>query len=697
MKKLFSHTFYLLSLLICIGGLNSCGVQKQVQRADKKYQIGEYYEAADLYKKVYTKIKKDKKQLKGEVAFKQGECYRIINNPRAVNAYNNAIRNRYQEQDSTVYLRIAQVYQYQQKYKDALKYYELYLESDPASYVAQAGRYACMQMDSWLKETSRYKVKLASQFNQKRYSSFSPCFIGEDQDALMFTSNRVVQKKKDKKNSPVTGVPVNQIYTTRKDAEGKWVDIDLAEGLYEVANGEDETSSSEGDEAGVSKKKEGTAELGVCCFSADGRTMYFTYSKPINGQDLGAHIYTSSRASGTWAEPQEIKLFKDSSITCGHPSLNYTGDTLYFSSDAPGGFGGKDIWYSILDGSEWSVPMNMGPQINTAGDEMFPTIRRDGTLYFSSNGHPGYGGLDLFKAVPDSIILRDSIEEQGWQLFNMGHPFNSSGDDFGITFAGDSEDGFFSSNRGQKKGTDMIYSFTLPEMIVMVEGTVTDNMGEILSEVTIRVVGDDGTNAKLQARRDGTYRVKLNKDVRYVMLATGRGYLNQKQELQTNGLKDSHTYTQDFVLTTLSKPVKMDNVFYEFARWNITKESEQALDELVKLLNDNPNITIELSAHTDMVGNDQANKTLSEKRAQSCVNYLIQKGIDPERLTPVGYGKDRPVVADKALHDKYPFIPIEQVLDETFILTLTKEQQDICNQINRRTEFKVLKTTYKLY
>lgn len=695
MKNCLKNTIILLSLLMFISGLNSCGIQKQIQRADKKFAIGEYYEAGELYRQIYPKVKKGNKQLKGAVAFKQGECYRLINNTRAANAYNNALRNRYQEQDSIVYLRQAQVLHYQQKYKDALKYYELYLEFNPSSYVAQAGRYACIQMDSWLKETSRYKVKPASQFNQKRYSSFSPCFIGDDADALMFTSNRVVQKKKDKKNSPVTGVPVNQIYTTRKDAEGKWVDIDLAEGLYEVANGEE--SSSEAEDGEGSKKKEGTAELGVCCFSADGKTMYFTYSKPISGQDIGAHIYTSSRASGTWAEPQELKLFRDSTITYGHPSLNYTGDTLYFSSDAPGGYGGKDIWYSVLDGTDWSVPMNMGPQINTSGDEMFPTIRRDGTLYFSSNGHPGYGGLDLFKAVPDSVVLRDSIEEQGWQLFNMGHPFNSSGDDFGITFAGDSEDGFFSSNRGQKKGIDQIYSFTLPEMIVIVEGMVTDNMGEILSDVSIRVVGDDGTNAKLQARRDGTYRVKLNKDVHYVMLATGRGYLNQKQELQTMGLKDSYTYTQNFVLTTLSKPVKMDNVFYEFARWNITQESEQALDELVKLLNDNPNITIELSAHTDMIGNAQSNKTLSEKRAQSCVNYLIQKGINPERLTPVGYGKDHPVVADRALHDKYPFIPIEQVLDEAFILTLTKEQQDICNQINRRTEFKVLKTTYKLY
>ena len=697
MHKLSTHITLLLSLLILVGGLSSCGIQKQIKRADKKYAIGEYYEASLLYKKIYPRIKRKDRALKAEVAFKQGECYRIINHPRAVNAYKNAITYKYQLTDSIVYLRQAQVLHYQGKYSDALRGYEIYLEAHPNDYVAQAGRYACMQMASWQKEPTRYKIRLASDFNVKRYSNFSPCFVGDDADALMFTSNRVARKKKDNKNSPVTGVPVNQIYSTRKDAQGKWVDVELAEGLYEAANGEGDLDTEEGGEGGGSKKKSGTAELGVCCFSQDGHTMYFTYSKPINGMDIGAHIYTSSRASGTWAEPQEIKLFRDSTISCGHPSLNYAGDTLYFASDAPGGYGGKDIWYSVLDGNNWSVPINMGPQINTSGDEMFPTIRKDGTLYFSSNGHPGYGGLDIFKAVPDSMVMRDSIEEQGWQLFNMGIPFNSNGDDFGITFAGDSENGFFSSNRNQKKGQDMIYSFTLPEFIVMMEGTVYNNLGETLSEAGLRIVGDDGTNAKLQIRRDGTYKIRLQRDVNYVMLATSRGYLNQKQELKTFGLRDSYTYTQDFVLTTLSKPVKMENVFYEFAKWNITKESEAALDDLVKLLNDNPNITIELSAHTDLVGNAAANKILSEKRAESCVNYLIKKGIEADRLTPVGYGKERPVVADKALHNRYSFIPDGQELNEEYILALPHDQQEICNQINRRTEFKVLKTTYKLY
>ena len=424
--------------------------------------------------------------------------------------------------------------------------------------------------------------------------------------------------------------------------------------------------------------------------------MYFTYSKPVNGQDLGAKIFTSTRASGEWSEPQEVVLFKDSSISVGHPALCATEDTLYFVSDAPGGYGGKDIWFVEQNGSEWSMPVNMGPQINTCGEELYPTIRANGDLYFASTGHPGYGGLDLFKAQRDTTAV-DSLSGMGWAVYNMGAPFNTNNDDFGITFEGDTENGFFSSNRGQKKGYDQIYQFILPEMEFIVEGIVTDNNGDPISDASIRMVGNNGTNTRLQVRRDGTYKLKIQRDAKFVMLGTARGYLNEKQSLETFGLKDSKTYTINFTLTPVSKPVTMDNIFYEFGKWELSPASETGLAGLVKLLNDNPNITIELSAHTDYVGNDAANKELSAKRAQSVVNYLVAHGIERERLTPVGYGEEKPVVADAALHQKYAFIPVEQALTEEFILTLSPEQQETCNQINRRTEFKVLRTTYKLY
>ncbi|MCQ2347284.1 MAG: OmpA family protein [Paludibacteraceae bacterium] len=687
---------YIILLVLLCGALASCGIKSRIKYADKKYAIGEYYDAADIYKQVIGRINpKKERTLKAQVAFNQGECYRILNNTRATSAYKMAIRYHYP--DSIVYLHYAQALQYQGKYAEAQKNYAIYLQTYPYDYVAQAGQFACEKIEDWRQQASRYRISLAKEFNQKRSSSFAPSYIGSDADAIMFTSNRQTSsgKKNIKRPSPVTGVPHFQLFTTRKNAAGKWEEIDLPEGLYNDDQEATEENSDTTSTAGA--KKNGSTELGVSSFSADGRTMYFTYSSPINGQDQGTKVCVSSRASGEWGEPQEIKLFGDSSITVGHPSVNLTGDTLYFVSDAPGGYGGKDIYMAELDGSNWTNVQNLGPKINTSADEMFPCIHPDGSLYFSSNGHPGYGGLDLFRAERDTMQSALDTVPVRWLLYNLGAPFNSHGDDFGITFAGNSQNGFFSSNRGQKKGYDEIYSFYLPAMEFLVEGLVTDNNGEKIADASIRLVGDDGTNSKIQVRRDGTYTIQLNRDVRYAMLVTARGYLNEKQLFSTGGLNDSKTYTQNFSLSPVSKPVTMDNVFYEFGKWNLTPASEESLQGLVKLLNDNPNITIELSAHTDMVGDSLSNLTLSGKRAESVVKYLVEHGIEPERLTPVGYGKNKPVVADKALHDKHTFIPIEQALTPEFVLTLPKEQQEICNQINRRTEFKVLKTTYKLY
>ena len=669
--------------------LSGCSIQQRIKRADKKFAIGEYYTAADLYKQCYSHLstKKDR-ALKGYVAYQQGECYRLINNPRAVNAYQSALRCKYHLQDSTIFLHCGLALQYQGKYKDAAKSYALYLESHPDNYVAQAGKYACEHIDAWRKESSRYKTEEAKPFNQKRTSNFAPMFIGDQTDALMFTSNRQEKQgsgtKKLKRPSNVTGQQLFQLYQTRKNAAGEWEEISLAEGLYDSPETEQNDSAL---------KQAGTAEMGACCFTRDGRTMYFTYSKPINGKDLGAKIYKSERASGEWGEPQEVRLFKDNTITVGHPAISPSGDTLYFASDAPGGQGGKDIWFAEHDGDEWVNAQPLGKGINTAADEMFPYVHDDGTLYFSSNGHPGYGGLDIYKANRDTTI-KDSVV---WELYNMGPVFNGIGDDFGITFAGNTQDGFFSSNKGDKKGFDKIYRFWLPEMEFIVEGTVKDELDNIISDAKLRLVGSDGTNSRVNARRDGTYKIKLHKDVKYVMLATARGFLNLKEQLNTLNLKDSKSYNVDFILNPISRPVTMENIFYEFDKWDITKASEEELNRLVKLLNENPNITIELSAHTDMKGTDEYNNELSQKRAQSCCDYLVKQGIERERLTPVGYGKTMPMVGTKQLHDKYPWIPLEQRLDEAFISTLTADKQEICNQINRRTEFKVLRTTYKLY
>ena len=351
--------------------------------------------------------------------------------------------------------------------------------------------------------------------------------------------------------------------------------------------------------------------------------------------------------------------------------------------------GGKDIWKATLTNGECKFIEDLGPEINTSGDEMFPSVRADGTLFFASNGLPGYGGLDLFKATPK--------KDGGWIVENMGAPINSPGDDFGITFSGTEEKGFFSSNRSETKGNDAVWSFVLPELAYGVEGKVVDEKGNPLPDAVIRLVSNTGVNVRVQTKKDGTYRIKLDKDMDCIMLAASRGYLNQKNKVTTQGLKDSKIFTVNFQLSAISKPVAIENIFYEFGKWDLTPASENGLQVLLKILKDNPNITIEISANTDYVGNNESNKLLSQKRAKSVVDYLISSGIPSDRLSSVGNGEEKPVVVDAQLAKKYPFLKENDVLTEIFVTKLTPDQQEIVNQINRRSEFRVVKTTYKLY
>ena len=644
--------------------LESCSIGARIKKADTRFEIGEYFAAADLYKGIYSNLTTKEKSLKGKIAFRQAECYRLTNQGRAEQAYLNAIRNNYA--DSTIYLHYAMVLHQNGKYAEAVKYYDLFLKKDSTNLVAKNGILACRNVADLTKVQNHYIVKRSIEFNQRRTSNFSPAFMGSNTDMLAFTSTRPADKKTVQKNSAITGLPNNDIFVTRKNVVGKWEKPEIIEGEINTINDE-----------------------GICSFSDDGRIMYFTRSPYVADGARGTEILMSNKAGGTWSKPQKIKVFNDSTVSVAHPAISPDGQTLYFVSDFKKGLGGKDIWKATLSNGECKYIENLGPDINTSGDEMFPTVKADGTLYFSSNGRGGLGGLDIYKATPK--------KEGGWTVENLGAPVNSSSDDFGMTFEGKKEKGYFSSNRNEIKGIDAIWSFEIPELAYSIEGKVTDEKGTEISEATVRMVSNNGVNARIQTKKDGTYRIKLDKDMDCVMLASARGYLNQKNSISTQGLTDSKIFKIDFKLSSISKPVQIENIFYEFAKWDLTPASEAGLQVLVKLLNDNPNITIEISANTDYIGTAESNKILSEKRAKSVVDYLISKGIATDRLTSVGFGKEKSVVVDASLAKKYPFLKENDTLNEEFILKLTPEQQEIANQINRRTEFRVVKTTYKLY
>ena len=321
---------------------------------------------------------------------------------------------------------------------------------------------------------------------------------------------------------------------------------------------------------------------------------------------------------------------------------------------------------------------------------MFPTFRPNGDLYFSSNGHQGLGGLDICIAKLDKSGKKIVIE-------HPGYPLNSQGDDFGMTFEGAHNRGFFSSNRGDGRGWDHIYSFEKPEIIQTVTGWVYEMESYELPAAQVYIVGNDGTNKKVSVKGDGSFTEVVEPGVDYVMLATCKGFLNHKEEISIKPTEVSEDHVLQFPLASIQVPVLIDNIFYDFDKYSLRKESETALDELVKLLEQNPNVTIELSAHCDYKGSDAYNKKLSQRRAETVVRYLIEKGIKADRLTPVGYGKQKPKTIRKKLTEKYNWLKEGDVLTEDFIKKLDKEKQEICNQLNRRTEFIVLRTTYGMF
>lgn len=653
-------TIYILSLLV-ISSLYSCKSAK-LSDAEEKQRIGEYFEAAAIYRKVYTKTPPKKRDLRGYIAYRMAECNRLINNTgKATSAYMNAIR--YDYPDSTVYLRMAQMQHKTGRYADAIKNYDIYMENDPGNLLAINGIQGCELAPGWRKSPTRYEVRRMDKFNSRR-GEFSPMLAGDKYDQLYFASSR--SKDKDAKVSAITGQNNNNLFLVKQDEKGAWLaPVEL----------EDEVNT-EFDE-------------GTPSFSPDGNTMYYTYCAQDPEGPRTAEIYISTRSSAKWGKGTRATIVKDSVTALGHPSISPDGKYLYFVSDAVGGFGGKDIFRARVAGNDFGPMENLGEDINTPGDELFPYVRDSVTLYFASNGHPGMGGLDIFKATQDSTGK--------WNVENLGAPINSMGDDFGITFAGKEERGFFSSNRNDARGYDHIYSFELPIITVFIEGIVNDVDEYPIEDATVRIVGKDGLNVKVPVKKDGTYRVELERDIRYVMMASARGYLNQNYELHTGPEEKNETYIVDFFLSPISKPVVIENIFYDFDKATLRPDSKKALDEMIKMLNDNPNVTIELGAHTDRKGTDEYNERLAQRRAQSVVDYLIAGGIETARLEAKGYGESVPKTINKKMAKQFDFLNEGDVLTEEFILALPPEQQEIADQINRRTEFKVLRTNYNLF
>ncbi len=638
----------------------SFGQNKKLNNAEAAYQAGEYDVAVDLFKDVYQELTDD--EIKKEILFKISECYRITNRSRNAELwYRKAIRKEYS--DPIVYYYYAEALRMNEEFDEALEQYQKYHELVPDDPKGEKGITSCNLAKKWRENPTNYQVEEMKFFNS-RESDFSPVFASEDYNTVYFTSNR--DEATGEEIHGATGYDFSDIFVSAKNRRGRWSDP-------EPINGEVNTLFEEG----------------VCSVNGDYNALYFTRCQKEKKKKYGCQIYVAQKQGDSWEEPKPLKL-ADDSLVVAHPALSADGTSLYFVSDMPGGYGGKDIWMALKSTSgDFVDPVNLGGDINTDRDEMFPFVHSDGSLYFSSNGHIGLGGLDIYKA---------ERQGSGWKVTNMRYPVNSTSDDFGIVFESEVERGYFSSNRDGLHGTDDIYSFYLPPLKFRITGgSLLDKKSEApVGDARVQLIGSDGSNIETESRDDGSFTFMLRPNTDYVIISSKEGYLKGKDKLTTKGLNESKEFSSKIFMSPIDKPIDLPNIFYDLESAELRPESKDALNRLIEILDDNPKITIELSAHTDITGTREYNYNLSQERAQSVVDYLIEHDVDPERLTAKGYGPDKPKVIDMNMARQYDFLEEGDELTPEFIENFEDEEKiQQAHQINRRTEFRVLSTDYE--
>lgn len=649
-----------------IAGLFSINANAQTDHlavANLAYEAQEYYKAITLLKKAYSK-EKDKAN-KAEIIYKTAECYRYVNDMKQAETwYRKALKLKYPEDKIQLYY--AEALKANGKFEDAIVEYEKYAELVPSDPRGKNGAEACALAQKWIDNPSRYVVENEVQLNGK-YMDFAASYASANHKEVYFTSSRNGASGSD--IDGWTGQGFTDVFEATIDNKGKW---SKPKPLPATIN---------------SVYNEGAAVM-----NADFTEMIFTRCGVKKKEKMGCELYHSKKEGSNWSEPELLPFFvkaegdDSTQVTIGHPALSADGKTLVFASDAEGGKGGRDLWKSKYDDEKkrWGAPVAL-EGVNTPGDEMYPFIHNDGTLYFASNGHIGMGGLDIFMAEAQGDVWGN--------VTNMRYPINSSGDDFAIIFEKEQEKGFFTSNREDGKGSDDIYSFLLPALKFTLSGTVTDfKTKNPVAEATVSIVGTDGSSLETTTDASGKYSFDLSPATSYVITAGKKDYyLNKTGKTTTVGFEEDKDLIHDFELDPINRVIDLPNIFYDLGKWDLRPESKVALDGLVETLNDNPTIVVELGSHTDTRASDSYNLSLSQKRAQSVVDYLIENDIAEERLVAKGYGETTPKVLDVAVGD----FAAGSVINDAFIAKLaTEELKEEAHQLNRRTEFKVLRNDY---
>jgi peptidoglycan-associated lipoprotein len=640
-----------------------------IRTADEAFEDERYSVAVEKYQKAYTKVKKNPGE-RDRISFQMAECYRKMGDiKRADIQYKRLIKNGYDSKEPIILLHYANAQKADGNLDEAKEYYELYEKKMPDDPRGKNGIEACDSISKWREFESKYEIAEVKGLNS-RESDFAPAYSSESYNSLIFTSTRegAIGKNIDE----WTNQGFSCLFQSRQDVKGEWSAPVLVD---------------EQEEGGVNTE----ANEGAPMMNSDFTTLYFTRCPNDEGTKNGCQIYTSRRTGRIWSTPDLVPLSLDSTEAVGHPTLSSDEMVIYFSSNRPGGFGGHDIWVSFRETASgpFGRPYNLGPIVNTPGDEMFPFLRTDTLLYFASDGHPGLGGLDIFYTVPDTSRM--------WSKpVNMGIPINSEADDFAIIFQPEGEQGYFSSDRSGRKSREDIYSFIIPPVAFTLAGKVTDDRTlQVIPGARVDIVGSDGISMTARTADNGVYmfgKTQIMPNTTYEITVSKDNYFNSSGRVTTVGYEKSKDLTRDFVLVPIpEEPVVLPEILYDLAKWDLKPQYQDSLQGLITTLDENPTLIIELASHTDARDTYERNDVLSQRRAQSVVDYLIERGIDPDRLVAKGYGERVPRVLVKDINRDGFLFKQGTILTETYIDSLSSTpEKEAAHQLNRRTEFRVL-------
>jgi peptidoglycan-associated lipoprotein len=629
-----------------------------MKEGDMAYSAQEYFTAIDWYKKAYIKEKKAEK--KAKILFRTAESYRHIDElNEAITYYTKAIAAKYPDPISNFW--IGDIKKEQKLYNEAITAFENYKKEVPSDKRAEDEIKSCELAQKWVDNPTRHKLENMGMINTKE-QDYNPAFADKKNTTLYFTSTR--EGSTGAKADGTTGDLHSDIFETKLGKDGKWsTPTPLAEPIN--------TPDNEGN-AVVDRK---------------GTFLIFSRCGEMKKKQLKCQLYVSKKQGPSWAAP-ELLPFDIDSFQFNQPALSPDGNTLYFASNMTGGKGRYDIWKSDFDkkGKNWGTPVNLGASVNTVGNEGYPYMHPDGkTLYFSSDAMLGLGGLDIYKITADKSGAFTGTAE------NLKYPMNSPHDDFGIIYDGTKDRGYLSSRREGGKGDDDIWSFYLPPLVFNASGVVTNAEDKtIVPNCPIIIKGSDGTLAQITSDKDGAYTIPLkpqvsyeiytqtNKDLKTPTAKHGFFSSDDKGKFSTIDVMESTNFKKDFQLSPVPEgEIRFPAVQYELGKADLLPQSKDSLNFLFKTLTDNPTIIIELSAHTDSRGNAALNEKLSQARAQSCVDYLVSKGIPVERMKAQGYGKRKLKITDAQIGK-----------------AKTKEEKEALHQLNRRTVFKILSWDY---